>query len=166
MNKNLKIIFHTIGILISLFLIIGIPLIINWNKIFPDSSEDVSSGASAILPDIPSGEYIILINSSLHNENLEKWEAFFSNDEENITVIFEDITVNISSNDKSAIDLGKRYQAYLPENQMTLKYINSTLLVSKVEQGHVDIAIFSKEMAQYLKFDETKLKNDVVVIKI
>ena len=150
--KKIKYLVDILIIAIVLFLLIGVPFIVysSNNK----TNDTVNASASILLPDIPSGEFVILINESKHIDTLDKWEAFFKNDEENIVVIFEDIKCMYAKGDEQAKLLAIRYQAYLPENQMTISDINPILLASKVENGYLDIAIFSIEMANYLNLKD------------
>lgn len=150
--KRLKYLIDILLISILLFSIIGVPVIVYFSN---NKNDDmVKASASIKLPDVPSGEFIILINESMHEDTLDKWEAFFQNDEDNIVVIFEDIKCMYATGDVQAKMLAKRYQAYLPENQMEISNINPILLVSKVENRYLDIAIFSKEMADYLELKD------------
>ena len=141
--KKLKYLIDILLISILLFSIIGVPIIVY--SLNNKNDDMVKASASIKLPDVPSGEFIILINESMHEDTLDKWEAFFRNDEDNIVVIFEDIKCIYATGDD---------QAYLPENQMEISNINPILLVSKVENRYLDIAIFSKEMADYLELKE------------
>ena len=54
--------------------------------------------------------------------------------------------------------------AQLPENQMQLSTEDPTLLVSKAENGYIDMAVFSKEMADALKLSVSN--DDISVIHI
>lgn len=161
--KKIKYIIDILVISIVLFSVIGIPFIVYYSN---NKSDDmVNASASIKLPDVPSGEFIILINESMHTDTLEKWEAFFKNDEDNIVVIFEDIKCTYATGDEQAKMLAKRYQAYLPENQMEISDVNPILLASKVENRHLDIAVFSKEMANYLNLKENISGVKIVLIK-
>ncbi len=164
MENARKNILHVIGTLLTIFIIVGLPLILCGD--FSSLQGEVTAGASVPLPDAPSGEFIVLIKTENHQENLEKWKSFFLNDEDNIVVIFEDITVSVCNNDSTALELAKRYQAYLPVNQMAIKQENSILLVSKVESGLVDFAIFSKEMADYLSLKSSEELVDLTILTV
>ena len=87
--KKYSNIFHILGVLLTLFIIVGIPIIIYKDNIF--SSDTVEAGGSVPLAEVPSGEYVILMNTSKHKDTIDDWDAFFHNDEDNIVVIFEDI---------------------------------------------------------------------------
>ena len=66
-------------------MIAGIPAI----RIISLGGRDVDavSQASIVIPDEPSGEFVILINESRHEETLSDWESFFYGSE--LPVIFE-----------------------------------------------------------------------------
>ena len=96
---------------------------------------------------------MLLLNRSLHKESFDDWVAFFSDGE--LNVIFDDVNCLASESDTDALKMADRLIARLPENQMKLRTENPVLLVSKVENGCIDTAIFSKEMA-----DEMKLRTD------
>ena len=162
MKKGLVISLHVVGVTAISFALFAVPILANYKNINSDS--DVNAGATIPLPDVPSGEFLILMKSSKHQENISDWETFFLySDREYVPVIFDDITCSIADSDFSARELGTRYQAYLPVNQMKIKYENATLLVSKVEQGYFDVAIFSLEVANYLKLKDGSLIDDVAI---
>lgn len=66
----------------------------------------------------------------------------------------------------TGILLAERMQAQLPENQMRLRSENPTLLVSKAEAGYIDVAVFSKEMADALKLKSSGQLEGVAVITV
>ena len=163
MGKVAKTILHlslTLGLSFAIF---GLPILSNLDF---GGASSISSGGTISLPEKPSGEFRVYMKTSPHLENLSKWEAFFKGDEENITVIFDDIVCSVTSSDPSAYELGLRYQIYLPENQMKLKRENATLLASKVETGHIDVAIFSKEVAEYLELAVDESEADITVFRV
>ncbi len=147
-----KIALHIILSLIAAFLLVGLPgLYILVQR--AENRPDTVSSASVKIPDKPSGEYVLLLNRSLHKESFDDWVAFFSDGE--LNVIFDDVNCLASESDTDALKMADRLIARLPENQMKLRTENPVLLVSKVENGCIDTAIFSKEMA-----DEMKLRTD------
>ena len=160
--KALKILLNVVIVATLTFIIIGIPTLVYYSK---NASYDAKASASMDLPDIPSGEFLVLINNELHKDTLDLWISVFTNDEENIQVIFEDISCYVSTNDTSAIELAKRYQIYLPENQMTIKYENAVLLASKVESGILDVMIFSKEFVDYLNLNVSASNVTQIIVK-
>ena len=161
----LKIIRH-IGIIIaSLIVLLGVPL---WctgyiSSLFSDDPDAVAS-ASVIL-DQPSGSYIVLINKNLHKdeENLEDWVTFFSTGY--ILYIFEDLSCSAASADLAGIEMAKSFQSKLPEHQMQLETEDSTLLLSRADEGLFDIIIMSKEFADNYHSD-TAYTDSVIVIEI
>ena len=147
-----KMALHIILSLIAAFLLVGLPgLYILVQR--AENRPDTVSSASVKIPDKPSGEYVLLLNRSLHKESFDDWVAFFSDGE--LNVIFDDVNCLASESDTDALKMADRLIARLPENQMKLRTENPVLLVSKVENGCIDTAIFSKEMA-----DEMKLRTD------
>lgn len=153
---------HCLIIFISLFVIIGVPMLIYKDEIVQDDGGEVIAQASVVLPDQPSGDFVIFINKS-HSNNIDNWKAFFTGAD---VVIFDDISCLVAKNDAQGLQMAQRYQAELPENQMKLKTIDATLLASKVEAGYIDVAIFSKEMADALKLASQENLIDIVRIEI
>lgn len=146
---------HILVVIISLCLLVALPVLTHFDLSGADPQQtDATSSASVVLPDSPSGEFRILMKTSLHQDTISDWDSFFHDDE--FVVIFEDISCLVSEGDATAQQMAERYQAQLPEHQMEINAINPTLLVSKVEAGYIDVAIFSKEMAEMLE-----LKDDV-----
>ena len=118
------------------------------------------------LPDQPSGEFLVLINTKRHADTLEDWETFFKGEEEDLPVIFDDIDCLAASSDVTAMQLADRYLAQLPENQMKLRIEDATMLASKAEAGLIDVAFFSEEMADALSLAGEKDMKDVRVIRV
>ena len=142
-----KIILHVLASAMAAALLVGVPsaYIIGQSDV---NTADAVSGASVKLPEKPSGEYVLLLNRTLHEDSLDDWIAFFRDGE--LNVIFDDISCIAAQSDSGAIQMAQRLQAQLPENQMQLRTENPMLLVSKAENGCIDAAIFSKEMADSL----------------
>lgn len=143
-----KLLFHIFISLTAAFLLVGLPTIFVLHNI-REEAPDAVSGASVKLPDKPSGDYVLLINRSLHEDSFDDWVAFFRDGE--LNVIFDDISCIAAESDIDALKMADRYIAQLPENQMQLRTENPTLLVSKAENGCIDAALFSKEMADAMK---------------
>ena len=139
---------HIILSLTAVFLLVGLPGLYILGET-AEEQPDAVSGASIKLPDKPSGEYVLLLNRSLHEDTFDDWVAFFCDGE--LNVIFDDINCIASQSDADALKMADRLIAQLPENQMKLRTENPTLLVSKAENGCIDAAIFSKEMADAMK---------------
>lgn len=160
--KGVKVMLHIIPSLAAAFLLVGLPTlyILDMSK---GKDTDAVSGASIRLPDKPSGDYVILLNSSLHEDCLDDWTAFFSSGE--LNVIFDDISVIAAQSDTAAVQMAERFRAQLPENQMSLRTENPTLLVSKAESGCIDAAIFSKEMADSLRLSD-KTADNIIRISV
>ena len=143
---------HGITVCLIIFLTAGIPILRYAEDLgirFGQGGDaDAVSSASVALPDQPSGEYIVAVNTALHKDSMEEWRNFF-NDRE-FSVIFEDVDCLIPNGDGGAMQLAERFAAQLPENQMRFRTESATLVASKAEEGYIDVAIFSKEMADAL----------------
>ncbi len=158
--KAVKIMVHIFLSLTAAFLLAGVPMlyVLDMSK---GKDIDAVSGASIKLPDKPSGDYIVLLNRSLHEDSVDDWIKFFRDGE--LNVIFDDISCITAQSDAAAVQMAERFQAQLPENQMRLRTENPTLLVSKAENGCIDAAIFSKEMADSLKLRPETNKSIVCI---
>ncbi len=155
---------HRLFVLALLGLLVGLPCAAHTEMFRRSSDTDAVSGATMKLPEQPSGEFVILINESLHQDTLSDWEQFFSG--EDLPVIFDDISCLTAEGDNSGIMLARRLQAQLPENQMRLRSENPILLVSKAEAGLIDVAVFSKEMADALKLKSPERMKGITVITV
>ena len=152
---------HIVVSLVALFLLLGLPAMYYGGHGGFSGSADSVTGASLELPDQPGGEYLVLINKARHTDTLQEWTDFFQ--EKPVPVIFEDICCLAAGADPTACQLAERFQAQLPENQMALRLEDATLLASKAENGYIDVAVFSSEMAQALSLTPGP---DVTVIRI
>lgn len=143
----MKIVRHVMIIVLSLFLIIGIPLICNAERIknLIKKKNDAVSSATTVMQEKPSGRYFVLINKKLHTGTLDKWKAFFKG--EAADDIFEDIECTVIETDITGLETAEHYIARLPENQMSLVTENSMLAMSKLQWGKCDIFILSAEAA-------------------
>lgn len=159
--KLRKIIGHTGLVVCMLFLLVGLPILTHF-RFDVDQTADAVSSASIALPDQPSGDFIVLINTKTHSKTLHAWRSFFL--DEDFPVIFEDIQCIAAEGDATGQQMAERYLAELPENQMKLRTENPTLLASKAEAGYIDVAIFSREMADALKLSPDT--NLVTVIEV
>ena len=153
--KALKTLGHVGGTLLAVLLLAVLPICTHFDLFGARAvgTADAETGASLQLPEQPSGQFIVLINTRLHEDTLRDWEAFFR--DEDFAVIFEDVRCLAAEGDVTGLELARRYQAQLPENQMTVRTENPTLLVSKAEAGAIDVAVFSREMAEALSLAET-----------
>ena len=109
------------------------------------SGVDAVSAATVII-DQPSGAYVVLINKDRHlnADNLETWQTFFKGEE--IGILFEDISCTVADMDVSGLDMAQSFQSRLPENQMTLRKEDITLMLSKASCGLFDVIMMSKEV--------------------
>ena len=132
-------------ILAALFVLAGLPELSTGyiqNKL---SGVDAVSAATVII-DQPSGAYVVLINKDRHlnADNLETWQTFFKGEE--IGILFEDISCTVADMDVSGLDMAQSFQSRLPENQMTLRKEDITLMLSKAGYGLFDVIMMSKEV--------------------
>ena len=132
-------------ILAALFVLEGLPVLSTGyiqNKL---SGVDAVSAATVII-DQPSGAYVVLINKDRHlnADNLETWQTFFKGEE--IGILFEDISCTVADMDVSGLDMAQSFQSRLPENQMTLRKEDITLMLSKASCGLFDVIMMSKEV--------------------
>ena len=155
---------HKLFVIAILILLVGIPFATHSDVFSTQSEPDAISSATVKLPDQPSGEFLVFINSNLHSDTLSDWKKFFSG--EDLPVIFDDIRCIAANGDATGIQLAERFQAQLPENQMTLRTENPTLLISKAEKGYIDVVVMSKEMADALKYNSSETIEGVTVISL
>ena len=146
---------HIVAIMVALFIFLGIPSIIysgNIRAVLAKGVDAVSS-ASLEIPEQPSGEYFVFINTEKHQSTLGEWENFFL--EREVDVIFEDIDCIVLTGDSAGYELAERFRARLPENQMTVKMENAVLAASKLDNGIFDIMVASREAAENYGLTET-----------
>ena len=152
-------------VLLGLFLCLVLP-----GLLFADvgavlsGAVDAVSGASMDLPDQPSGDFVVILNTSRHPLTIEEWTAFFQ--EREVGVIMEDISCMAAASDAAGVQLAQRYQVRLAENQMELTTENSLLVVSRAENGLFDVIVLSKEMAEALDFSAVYARGDAAVIEV
>ena len=86
----MKVLKHIGIIALTLFLTIGLPGLFYLNRSgLLGGQADAVTSASLVLPDQPSGAFLVLINSSRHPATLSEWNRFFT--EQPVDVIMEDI---------------------------------------------------------------------------
>ena len=154
---------HVIFVIAALFLMFGLPSLYYGDRIqavFAEvtnsaaaGSADAVSSASIEIPDQPSGEFYVFVNSEKHMDTLSDWENFFL--EKEVDVIFEDLDCITIDGDVLGFELAKRFQARLAENQMTVKKENAVLGASKLDSMHFDVMVVSSEVANSFGLIET-----------
>ena len=153
---------HTGVVAAGILLLIGLPLHLSgfFYGIFGLSGPDAVSGASIIV-DRPSGQYVVLMNKAFHpdSEKLADWERFFSGEE--VSYIFEDIACDVPSGDTGGMEMARSFQSRLPENQMSVRTEDLTLLMSRADHGLFDVLILSREYADIAGTDS--LSGDAVL---
>lgn len=153
---------HVVIVLAALFVCLGIPGLCYFDG-FQGGADAVSS-ASMELPDQPSGDFLVLLNTEKHGASLDDWDAFFH--EREVGVIFEDLSCLTMAGDVTGEQLAERYMARLAENQMTITSENPTLVASRAEAGAFDVVIVSKEMAEAMQLNVTDGVNHTAVLTV
>ena len=159
----MKIFRHVMIIIGVVLLLVGVPLYCC--DFFPGSSGGVDAVSTAsVVIEQPSGAYVVWINEDKHTDkdNLKIWKQFFSGEE--IDFLFEDISCTVPDGDTTARELAASFASRLPENQMTVKTEDRTLMLSKAVEGRFDIIIMSKEV--YEAYNIHKLFDDSFMISI
>ena len=159
-----KILEHFCVIAAGLLVLFGIPLIRYSDRLIAllGKDPDAVTGATMLIPDQPSGEFVVLLNRQKHAETLAEWTDFFL--EKPVDVIFEDLDCIVIDADVSGIQLAERYQARLAENQMMISRQNGLLAVSKAQWGDYDVLILSKEFADVYTLSTVCEREETMVI--
>ena len=142
---------HGLIIIVSLSVLVLAPLYFTG---FFAGKSDVDAVASAtMIIEQPSGDYVVMINPKLHSdaENLATWKKFFEGQE--IDFLFEDISCVVADIDLSGLEIARSFQSRLPENQMSVRTEDITLMLSKAMADRYDIIIMSKEIFDAYKAD-------------
>lgn len=153
---------HLAVILAGLFVFLGIPTLIfvDFTTLFTAEPASAVTGASMELPEQPSGEFVVLLNTDRTGDTTEQWKLFFSGGDAG--VIMSDLDCMAAQSDAAGIQLAERFQARLAENQMQVKRENGLLLISKAQCAQFDVIILSKEMADFYQL-QTVLQQDHLV---
>ena len=134
---------HTAVIFGGVLLLVGVPYLCTGHLQSTLNGADAVSGASVVV-DKPSGDYVVLINAERHSAGtLPQWEDFFCGRE--VSYILEDVACTAALSDPGAVTMAESYRSRLPENQMTLRTEDATLMLSKAENGAFDTIIMSAE---------------------
>lgn len=163
----MNIVKHISVIVISLFLILGVPFMNTdyFRSLISDEDVDSVSSASVVI-DQPSGNYVVLINLEKHTdeENLGLWHDFFEG--EDVSFIFEDIVCTVAGNDVNGTTMAQSFRSRLPENQMKIKSEDATLMLSKAEYNKFDVIIMSEEIAEMFSAETLFDNENVDVIRV
>ncbi len=161
----MKILKHILVVLAALFLALGVPTLCYVDvPALLSGNADAVTHASTYLPDTPSGEYIVLVNEKTQAGYVDQWREFFT--EGDAGVIMSDISCMVIEGDVTAKQLAERFQARLPENQMTISQENGLLLASRAESGVFDSIVVSAEMAESYKMQDIFARDGVVCINV
>ena len=157
---------HIGAVLLALFVTLGLPTLayIDLSTVFGGSDADAVTRASMELPEQPSGNFVILLNREKHPDSLNDWSDFFL--EQPVGVIMEDVSCTIPEGDAGGLELARRYQARLAENQMELREENGLLVVSKAENGIFDVIVLSKEAAEAWNYSGVYARADALVLNV
>jgi len=163
-----KVLVHALVVFAALFVVLALPALLQTDvsSLFSDSAKVVDAVASASMeiPDKPSGEFVVLLNKSLHEDTASQWEVFFSGGDAG--VIMSDVECRVFDSDSPGLQMAQRYMARLPENQMKLKAENGVLLASKAENSMFDVIVMSWEIFEAYKINVEKISDDVLVIEV
>lgn len=157
---------HLLADCAVLFAVLGIPFLCSDTFLrMIGKAPDAVSSASVVIEQ-PSGNYVVLINTEKHRnaENLALWESFFTGAD--APVIFEDISCMAAANDAGGCEMAESCRSRLPENQMHLRKIDGTLLLSKAEHGLFDTVILSAEFADLLSAETVYGMENVKVLYV
>ena len=162
----MKRLMHAGVVLAALFVTLAIPALAYGvpGLLFGTSAPDAVSRASMELPEQPSGNFVILLNTDKHPGTAEDWETFFSGGETD--VIMDDVACMAAEGDATGIQLAERFQARLAENQMTVRQVNGTLLASRADAGVYDVVIVSGEMADMLALETAYDRAGTTVVTV
>lgn len=159
---------HVAIILLGVFLLVGVPFICTgYFKNMLASKKTDSSSSAPLEVEVPSGDYIVLLNKRYHTENrdIEFWKKIFFDSE--VGSSSDTISCSVPNGDIGAMELAFYYQSLLSENQFKIEISDPMLLVSRAEHVKFDVAIMSANFANALKFslpdDDKILKLDVNV---
>lgn len=160
-----RIIRHFIFIAAALMVCLGIPGLYYYRTgtLF-HAGIDAVSAATAEIPDQPSGQFVVLLNTEKHPLTEAEWTAFFS--EQDVDVIMEDIRCFVSRDDAAGIELAERYRARLAENQMKIRSEDGTLIASRAGHSLFDVIILSKESAEQYGYSSETLPEQVRIISV
>ena len=164
-KNNVKKLIHITVVAGTLFLCLGIPTLV-YVENFPlfSGTVDAVSSASMELPEQPSGEFVVFLNTAKHPDTSRQWSVFFSG--EDAGVIMSDIDCMVIDGDAAGLQLAERFQARLPENQMRIKRENGLLLVSKAEYSLFDVMILSREMADAYKLKSVYAADGILCVAV
>ena len=137
---------HIAIVVLGILMIIGIPFCATdyFKNMINGEGEEATSSATVVV-DMPSGEYVVLINKDKHPDDnkLSSWVSFFKGEE--VSYIMEDINCMAAEADEGALKTADSYISRLAENQMSLRVEESTFMLSKIRYNIFDTVIMSKE---------------------
>lgn len=161
----MKILRHFLVVIAALFLALGVPALFYVDiPALISGTADAVTHASTMLPEQPSGEFYVLVNRETQGKYMEQWNAFFT--DSGAVVIMSDIRCMTAEGDAAAIQLAERFQARLPENQMTITKENGLLMASKAESGVFDAIVVSVETAQAYHMESIISRNSIACITV
>ena len=157
---------HLCTVLAALFVTLAIPALAYGvpGLLIGTSAPDAVSRASMELPEQPSGNFVILLNTDKHPGTVADWATFFSGGETD--VIMDDVACMAAEGDATGVQLAERFQARLAENQMTVRQVNGTLLASRADAGVFDVVIVSEEMADMLALETAYGRAGTAVVTV
>lgn len=159
----MKVLRHVLTVTAAVLILYGLPALATGSPQRMISGADAVSSATIII-DQPSGAYVVMINRALHpkEENLETWETFFKGEE--IDFLFEDISCVVADTDAPGLELARSFQSRLPENQMSIRLEDVTLMMSKARFGRFDVMLLSKEFYDACRSDDPRERGEDTVL--
>ena len=148
----------------AILVLVGIPV---WSSGYIQGrlgGVDAVSSATVMIEQ-PSGAYVVFINSDSHKnkENLEIWKAFFGGEETDF--LFEDISCIVADCDAAGLEMAESFQSRLPENQMSIRTEDITLMLSKADYGRFDVIIMSREIYDEYNAKTVEEYDGTIVLK-
>ena len=161
----MRLIKHIAASAAALFICLGIPCLyfMHTGGLF-SGNPDTVSGATLVVPEKPSGTFLVLVNKERHPATMQEWTDFFT--EKEVGVIMEDVHCLITKGDAAGKELAERYQARLAENQMQVTQEDGTLVVSKAENGLFDVVILSTDVANLYDYSRIRESDRTAVLSI
>ena len=161
----MRLVKHIAAVAAALFICLVIPCLyyMQAGGLF-SRAPDARSGASLVVPDQPSGTFLVLVNKERHPASMQEWTDFFT--EKEVGVIMEDVHCLVTKGDAAGKELAERYQARLAENQMQITQEDGTLVVSKAENGMFDVVIISTDMADNYDYSRIHESDRTAVLSI
>ena len=156
----LKILKHIGFVLLTLFLFVGIPLLVQRDNLIKLGTVDATAGGSIDLSEYESsGSFVILINETSFSDRLKtRLVSYFDGSDRDSSIFItkkdiltgdEKIKLTVINGDSAGITMGQYYQGAIANGAaITLDSETGILVVSKAEKGMLDLVVMSEAMAE------------------